>query len=696
MIEPASRNGCDLGRLTVRSRRNGDWTDRTDERSGETEILDLAPDHAFAPARDAVVKTRSGRAPTRRVGSFEQQQAGLRARRAAAADEGLILDDRLDGRRVYPEPPRRPRSGNRLTRFVERLTPLMLPFALIAWTRASMIAADWWTTGGWTLQALALALSHAIYAAGLCLVPAAVLAWRPDAPKKIRLLFVGAALWAAAPALGDAAWWLANRSPGTLDRFGYPAAGLVAVLAMLAGLGAVAIAFGLQRQLRRRDGWFDGAKGRGIGTAVLIAVVAAGRLIPAGDLGGTISGAGTSVSRAGPVIGSTPLEVANTFAGLAAPFVVLGLVLAAATAIGALFGESQRRFWQGVAIGTSVLAAAAASNLPSQLDGGRPPVGTFADASLPGLVEAIVLAGAVLALHAALWSPVWSLDVDADATRQGAPDEVFVWGPTSRAFALDPVPMRTVVAVAAGADHSLAVDASGRVAAWGDDGFGQIDVPPDLRDVVSVAGGDGFSVALRADGTIAAWGANHLGQSTPPTDLRGVRAIAAGRSFGLALCADGTVVGWGDPSSDVLPVPEGLSGVTAISAGQDHALALRADGNVVAWGNDATGQVAVPLLARGAKAISAGGNFSLALRADGTVVAWGDGSYGQLDVPEELSRVVAISAGTFHALALVAGGSVVGWGGGGQAKGESTHPWPLIDFKAVAAGNGFSLGVRAA
>jgi alpha-tubulin suppressor-like RCC1 family protein len=142
-------------------------------------------------------------------------------------------------------------------------------------------------------------------------------------------------------------------------------------------------------------------------------------------------------------------------------------------------------------------------------------------------------------------------------------------------------------------------------------------------------------------------------------------------------------------------VPSGLAGVTAISAGEHHAPALRRDGTVVAWGDDAFGQSSLPAGRIRATAISAGGGFSLALLTDGTVAAWGDNSYGQLDVPEGLANVTAISAGVFHALALRADGDVIGWGGG-RRRGESDHPWRLVDFKAVAAGEGFSLTIRAA
>jgi alpha-tubulin suppressor-like RCC1 family protein len=123
---------------------------------------------------------------------------------------------------------------------------------------------------------------------------------------------------------------------------------------------------------------------------------------------------------------------------------------------------------------------------------------------------------------------------------------------------------------------------------------------------------------------------------------------------------------------------------------------LLADGTIVAWGDNTYGQLDVPPGLGRATAISAGGDFCLALLADGKVAAWGDNTYGQLDVPAGMENVAAVSAGAFHAVALRADGDVVAWGGGGRRQGEGTHPWHLVDFKAVAAGDGFSLAIRAA
>jgi hypothetical protein len=94
-----------------------------------------------------------------------------------------------------------------------------------------------------------------------------------------------------------------------------------------------------------------------------------------------------------------------------------------------------------------------------------------------------------------------------------------------------------VIAIAAGAEHSLALRLDGTVVAWGHNGTALSMVPPDLAGVIAIAAGDYHSLALKLDGTVVAWGGNYFGQSTVPASLNGVIAIAAGDSHSLALVA---------------------------------------------------------------------------------------------------------------------------------------------------------------
>ena len=56
--------------------------------------------------------------------------------------DGQIVEDLLDGRRIYPEPPRRGRTVHRLSRLLDRVSPPMWFFVLLAWAQASTALMD--------------------------------------------------------------------------------------------------------------------------------------------------------------------------------------------------------------------------------------------------------------------------------------------------------------------------------------------------------------------------------------------------------------------------------------------------------------------------------------------------------------------------------------------------------------------------
>jgi len=300
---------------------------------------------------------------------------------------------------------------------------------------------------------------------------------------------------------------------------------------------------------------------------------------------------------------------------------------------------------------------------------------------------------------------------------------------------------KTVVAVSAGYDYSLTLCADGTVAAWGENWFGfgngsttSSHVPVLVtqsgvlagKTVVAVAAGRGHSLALCSDGTVAAWGGNTYGQlgnnsvanSFVPVLVtlsgvlagKNVIALSAGGWHSLALCSDGTVAAWGynghgqlgngttiDSSVPVLVTKSGgLAGKTVVSvaAGQFHSLALCSDSTIAAWGRNSNGQlgnnsatnsnVPVSVMKSGVLAgntviaVSAGDFHSLALCSDGTVAAWGynldgelgNGSTTSSNVPVLVTlsgvladkTVVAVSVGSQHSLALCSDGTVAAWG----------------------------------
>jgi len=272
---------------------------------------------------------------------------------------------------------------------------------------------------------------------------------------------------------------------------------------------------------------------------------------------------------------------------------------------------------------------------------------------------------------------------------------IVTWGATSSFDTRNQVPpgLASVLAIAAGERHDLALKPDGTVAAWGENLYGQLNVPVGLTNVVALAAGLYHSLALKADGTVVAWGYDPHRGAWVPDDLTNVVAIAAHGFGSLALRTDSTVVAWGDGDGarPTAPAPAGLSNVVAIAAGGEQNLALKADGTLVAWDYVTGAWLPVPPEVTNVVAISAGESHDLALRADGTVVAWGDDSLGQADVPGGLRDVVAIAAGLFHSLALKNDGTVVAWGSGYD--GEINVPPSLPDVVAIAAGDGHSLAL---
>ncbi|MCX6875987.1 MAG: cadherin-like beta sandwich domain-containing protein [Verrucomicrobia bacterium] len=346
---------------------------------------------------------------------------------------------------------------------------------------------------------------------------------------------------------------------------------------------------------------------------------------------------------------------------------------------------------------------------------------------------------------------------------------------------------KTVTTLSAGGTFGLALCAGGTLASWGSNTYGQLgnnsttnsSVPVMVdqsgvladRTVVAVAAGGSHSLALCSDGTLAAWGYNNYGQlgnngttnGNVPVQVdqsgvlagKSITAIAAGDSHCLALCADGTLCAWGSNNQGQLgddsnnnssvPVAVNLSGVlagrtiTAVSAGGNNSMALCVDGSLATWGMNGTGQLGnnnriagrVPVLVtqsgvlagKTVSAISTGDLHSVVGCTDGTLAAWGYDSYGGLGNNSTLSSNVAVlvtqtgvlagkaaiaaSAGYHYSHALCSDGTLAAWGrnDSGQLGNNSTTQSnvPVLTntdilatgerISAVEAGNGFSLAM---
>ena len=180
-----------------------------------------------------------------------------------------------------------------------------------------------------------------------------------------------------------------------------------------------------------------------------------------------------------------------------------------------------------------------------------------------------------------------------------------------------------IAAISSGAQHTLALKNDSSVWAWGRSEYGQVgiggwttlDEPTPCNgmgdSVVAIAAGSFHSLALKSDGTVWAWGRNSAGQlgvgsywdTSTPTPLQviglsDVVRIAAVGSTSFAMKADGSVWSWGLNNDGLLTMDTGEAfnptplQVTALgefpliyNGGVGfHALAIAANGDLLSWG----------------------------------------------------------------------------------------------------------------
>lgn len=311
--------------------------------------------------------------------------------------------------------------------------------------------------------------------------------------------------------------------------------------------------------------------------------------------------------------------------------------------------------------------------------------------------------------------------------------------------------------LAAGSGHSLVLTSSGRLLSFGKNGDGQLgratglpgsdeateSEPVEVGDLVAVAAGATSSYALQVGGRLFAVGANGSGQrgdgtakpwisSQIPYDVVmptgvAVSAVAAGLKHAIALTTDGSIYAWGaglegqlgDGSSAArnepalvlradTGTPAVLDEVVEITAGGNHSLALRRDGTLWAWGSNRTGQIDGRILAAGTTdspklkiplavpiatdcdgnpltdliAVAAGNDHSLALNVRGQLYAWGGNGFGQSGIGRLTSFVqcpqlvplppgalpTQLAAGTGFSLVLLSNGHFLAWGDNDKEK----------------------------
>ncbi len=298
---------------------------------------------------------------------------------------------------------------------------------------------------------------------------------------------------------------------------------------------------------------------------------------------------------------------------------------------------------------------------------------------------------------------------------------------------------KTIVAVAAGADSSLALDNTGTIYQWGG-----VTIPTVVSsDVTTIFAHGNVYGAVRSDGTLIVWG--NVADLTPTAPATTIDNTTTGcpcvRFPNMSGVLDMAVAQWGvaliHRSGLITAIPKSNTNVPTDIPGRAMQLGtyythntgialqfqvtpvttvtntpiprldirlpqeLNSIGKVFVWGGDSTVRT-IPISATNSVIqIVAGRGHIVALRSDSRVIAWGSNNAGQTNVPPNLAsiqaltspqRVIAVAAGANHSLALLANGTVQAWGD--NTYGQSSVPVGLTDVVQVVAGIRHSVALR--
>jgi alpha-tubulin suppressor-like RCC1 family protein len=358
-------------------------------------------------------------------------------------------------------------------------------------------------------------------------------------------------------------------------------------------------------------------------------------------------------------------------------------------------------FYHSVALKSDGTVWSWGSNEAGELgDGSRDP--RLCPAQVPGLTGFVDI-GAGECFTVALKSDgtVWSWGLN-DKGQLGDGTHTDRWVPTQVPG------LTGVVAISGGYQHVLALKSDGTVWTWGSNACGWFQPDPPfvrgqlgnsvpttvldspfpnqiigLNNVVAVAAGAVHSIVLKADGTVWTWGFNTAGElgigivsgNRDPIQVQGVSGVVAISGVGqmtVMLKSNGTVWSCGDnyggqqgdgtTTNRYIAGPvNNLSGVVAIASSWEHVVALKSNGTVWGWGYNYNGEVGdgtatrrlspvqVLSLTNVAK-IWAGGIHSLAMTSDGSLWAWGWNTYGQLGDHSKVDRWSPIRVRWFNLL----------------------------------------------
>jgi len=233
--------------------------------------------------------------------------------------------------------------------------------------------------------------------------------------------------------------------------------------------------------------------------------------------------------------------------------------------------------------------------------------------------------------------------------------------------------------LAAGADHSCAVDLEGEnIYCWGSDSYGQSSAPDE--EFTQLAAGGYHTCGLKADGQVKCWGGNAYGQTTAPGGSFSL--VSAAYYNTCAITQGGEVQCWGRDDDGQSSPPEG--DFIQVSAGYSCSCGVDESGVIECWGATELPQCAPP--AGEFSAVSVGNSFSCALSLSGEVICWGTAT----EPPTGTFKQVA--AGGYYACAVATDGSVQCWG----VEGTDEHGLcesPTAAFSFIDASNAHVCGI---
>ena len=249
---------------------------------------------------------------------------------------------------------------------------------------------------------------------------------------------------------------------------------------------------------------------------------------------------------------------------------------------------------------------------------------------------------------------------------------------------------KTITSIACGASHTMALDTIGSLHSWGYNINGQLgnnsvtqsQIPVQIstfgsivsKTITSMSCGYGHTIVLDTTGSLHAWGLNNYGQL-------GNNNTGTDSHIPVQISTRGSLV------SKV---------VTSTASGYYHTIALDTSGSLHAWGYNLNGQIGnndqngsifqIPvqistfgsLVSKVVTSIACGAHHSIAIDTTGSLHAWGNNLYGQLGnasqtdsiIPIQIStygslvskNITSIAGGFYHTIGLDTTGSIHTWG----------------------------------